>query len=52
MLRINKQSKNTVPVGKTPVPMYASWDEHREAMHQDVEARLAAIGRRRFSVTK
>lgn len=42
-----KQSKNTVPVGKTPVPKYATWDEHRDAMRQEAEALRAAMEQRR-----
>jgi hypothetical protein len=41
-----RQTKNTVPVGKTPVSKYASWDEHREAMRLDSEARRAELKQR------
>lgn len=46
MSTISGQTKNRVPVGKTPVPKYASWDEHRAAMHAEAEARRAAMERR------
>jgi len=43
----SRQIKNTVPVGKTPVSQYASWDEHREAMRRDAENRRTSMERRR-----
>lgn len=46
MSTISRQSKNTVPVGKTPVPKYTSWDEHRKAMRLDSEARRTELKRR------
>jgi hypothetical protein len=46
MSTISRQSKNTVPVGETPVPKYASWDEQREAMRPDSEARRTELKRR------
>jgi len=46
MPTISRESKTTVPVGKTPVPKYASWDEHREAMLLDSEARRTEMKQR------
>lgn len=43
-----KLVKTTVPVGMTPVPKYASWDEHRDAMHRAAEARMEEVERRRL----
>jgi len=43
-----KLAKNAVPVGMTPVPKYTSWDEHREAIRRDAEARRERIERRRL----
>lgn len=43
MSTISNYLKNKVPVGKTPVPRYASWDEHRDAMHAEAEARQTAM---------
>jgi hypothetical protein len=50
MTTIERQITNTVPVGKTPVPKYATWDELRDAMHRDAEARRTAVERRRYQV--
>jgi hypothetical protein len=47
MTTFSRQTKNPVPVGMTPVPKYATWDDHRDAMHQEAEARRTAIERRR-----
>lgn len=47
MKAFSRQTKNTVPVGMTPVPKYATWDEHREAMRQEAAARRTAMERRR-----
>ena len=43
----SRQRKTTVPVGMTPVPKYATWDEHRDAMRQEAAARRTAMERRR-----
>lgn len=43
-----KLTKTTVPVGMTPVPKYASWDEHREAMRRDAESRRKEMDSRRL----
>ena len=48
MVYTPKLTKNTVPVGMTPVPKYASWDEHREAIRRDAEARREEFERRRI----
>ena len=29
--------KNAVPVGATPIPKYATWDEHRVALTREAE---------------
>lgn len=42
-----KLTKTTVPVGMTPVPKYASWDEHREAIRRDVLTRRNEIEQQR-----
>jgi hypothetical protein len=47
MPTISRQTKNTVPVGETPVPKYSSWYEHREAMRRDAEDRRMSMERRR-----
>ncbi|WP_255198389.1 hypothetical protein [Halorarius litoreus] len=47
MTTFDRQTKNTVPVGQTPVPKYTTWDEHREAMRRDAEGRREAAERRR-----
>lgn len=44
-------TKTTVPVGTTPVPKYASWDEHREAMRRDAERRREEVENRRLQPT-
>jgi hypothetical protein len=46
MSTISKQTENSVPVGKTPVPKDSTWDEHRDAMHQDATARRTTMERR------
>jgi hypothetical protein len=46
MSTTSRQTKNTVPVGQTPVPKYATWDEHRDAMRDDAETRRATVERR------
>ncbi|WP_152042462.1 hypothetical protein [Salinigranum salinum] len=46
MSTISNHLKNRVPVGKTPVPRYASWDEHRDVMHAEAEARRTAMEQR------
>jgi hypothetical protein len=43
-----KFKKDTVPVGATPVPKYASWDEHREAIRRAAEARRDEVERQRL----
>jgi hypothetical protein len=48
MTTFSSQAKNTVPVGMTPVPKYATWDDHRDAMRQEAEARRTAMERRRI----
>jgi hypothetical protein len=47
MTTFSRQIKNAVPVGMTPVPKYATWDDHRDAMRQEAAARRTAMGRRR-----
>ena len=42
----------TVPVGATPRKHYANWDEHREALRADAEARRAAADARRNIVQR
>lgn len=49
MSAIRKQLTNTVPVGNTPVPKYATWDEHSDALHQEAQARRTTMGRRRVT---
>jgi hypothetical protein len=44
------ESKNTVPVGATPVTKYATWDEHREALRREAEARRKEVETKRTIV--
>lgn len=30
--------KTKIPVGATPIPKYATWDEHREALRREAES--------------
>ena len=46
MSTLSRQTKNTVPVWKAPVRKYASWDDHREAMRLDSEARRMELKQR------
>lgn len=50
MSTFKNQSKNRVPVGMTPVPKYATWDEHRDALHREAAGRRATA-RRRIEMT-
>jgi hypothetical protein len=50
-----KQVANTAPVGATsiakytatPIPKYATWDEHRDAIRRDAEDRRTLTEQRR-----
>lgn len=46
MTTFDRQTKNTIPVGQTPVPKYATWEAHRDAMRRDAELRREAVDRR------
>jgi hypothetical protein len=50
MPTISGQTKNTVPVGETPIPKYRSWYEHREAMRRDADDRRLLMERRRVKI--
>ncbi len=39
MSTTKRQLEYTLPVGKTPVPKYASWDDHRDALRREAETR-------------
>ncbi|MFC7019762.1 MULTISPECIES: hypothetical protein [Haloarcula] len=44
---MQKTRKNRVPVGATPVPKYATWDDHREALRREAMARRRAADAKR-----
>lgn len=41
------KTKNAVPVGATPVPKYATWDQHREALRLDAMERRQEVDAKR-----
>ncbi|MFC6724428.1 hypothetical protein ACFQE1_08585 [Halobium palmae] len=40
-----KRAGLRVPVGQTPVPLYATWEEHRAAISRDATKRRRAFQR-------
>ena len=47
-MKSTRTTKNTVPVGATPVSLYDSWEDHREAIRLEAVAFRATAAARQL----